>query len=141
MIYYEYKWLCENKDGIVTHYENAPAEGAAYYQAIEDRDALQERVDNNEVLAGAAQSQLDIYQNIVDNYNEDMRIYNNHIFNVDIKQINDYSIYKCSVKTTSGNDLGTAAITLNNEYSLEGNYRLLIKNKTQLFTSFFCEME
>ena len=130
---YEYKWLCENKDGIVTHYENAPAEGAAYYQAIEDRDALQERVDNNEVLAGAAQSQLDIYQNIVDNYNEDMRIYNNHIFNVDIKQINDYSIYKCSVKTTSGNDLGTAAITLNNEYSLEGNYRLLIKNKTQLF--------
>ena len=120
-------------DGTITHYDNSPEEGEEYYAAILARDELQRQVDENLVLAGAAAEQLDNYQKIIDNYSEEMRIFNNHIFNVSIKEIDSYAIFKCSVYTKAGDYLGTATITLNNDRIMQGDYKVVIKNSTQLF--------
>ena len=130
---FDYKWLREMSDGTITHYDNSPEEGEEYYAAILARDELQRQVDENLVLAGAAAEQLDNYQKIIDNYSEEMRIFNNHIFNVSIKEIDSYAIFKCSVYTKAGDYLGTATITLNNDRIMQGDYKVVIKNSTQLF--------
>lgn len=72
--------------------------------------------------------------NAIKNYDNIQIVDKNKIFNLYIKNITNFTTYKCSVFTKQSNQfLGTAEITITN--SLDGNnlYSLVINNGTQVF--------
>lgn len=56
----------------------------------------------------------------------------NQLEKIEVGQINDFVVYKCSVYK-NGNYIGTAEITLTNKYETEGLYTLIINNGNQNF--------
>ena len=72
------------------------------------------KVEAEQAITAADQENLELYTQIIDQYEYIMRVENNKIHNLTISSITNFSTYKCSVYK-SGVFIGTASliITLN----------------------------
>jgi hypothetical protein len=80
----------------------------------------------------AAQEQLDKYQEIINSYDIVTRVEKNKIYNVAIKDITNFSTYKCSV-FYKNQFIGTSSIALLNSLETQSGYSLVINNGNQVF--------
>ena len=70
----------------------------------------------------------------VESYDVIQRVEGNRIIDLNVRNITQFTIFKCSVFTKSSNQfLGTASINLNNTLAGEDLYSLVINNGSQVF--------
>jgi len=130
---YTYSWSMVDVNGTVTELSETYDENIEYNEAIADRDLIQAKIATEEIMPAAVQADLDALQVIIDKYDDIQRVEKNKLINIDMRQVTNYTTFKCLVKKQ---DLvvGTAAITLHNRLLTEGEYVLNIINGTQVFT-------
>jgi len=130
---YTYSWSMVDVNGTVTELLETYDENIEYNEAIADRDLIQAKIATEEIMPAAVQADLDALQVIVDKYDNIQRVEKNKLIKIDMRQVTNYTTFKCLVKKQ---DLvvGTAAITLHNRLLTEGEYVLNIINGTQVFT-------
>lgn len=101
-----------------------------YYKKLYDE--LKELVETEQALPNTSQDFLDEYLAEMKKYDKIMRVEQNKLINVQVKEINNFATYKCSV-FIGESCLGTGTITLLNTLKTENGYDILIKNGTQVF--------
>ena len=86
-----------------------------------------------ELVLNGDENNTNSLKTAIDNYNGIQRVSGNQVTGIQINNITDFSIFKCSVFTKIGNTfLGSGSITLSN--LLDGNrYSLVINNGTQVY--------
>jgi len=76
---------------------------------------------------------LEWLEDRINTFKQQQTVYQNKIFFVDIKRIDNFSTYICTVMDENNNVLGTQEITLINKKTSNGGYSLVINNGTQVF--------
>ena len=90
------------------------------------------KIANGTLMPVANRETLEAYKAALDGYETITRVEDNVIHKVQIRDITDYSTYKCTVYNGDVY-IGTAAITLTNDLNIEGMYNLEIVNGDQVF--------
>lgn len=134
-----YEWSCEDNSGSFTLLPETTDLNKQYATCLSNISDIKNDIDTNgssaelEGLLREAESELKAIKN---NY---MRVKQNYIYDVKIKEIIDKKTFKCAVyriinaETDEKAFLGVASIVLKNSQTIEGNYILTINNGTQVF--------
>ena len=85
-----------------------------------------DELKTNEQAYNEAKEKLQSYQNLE-------MIYQNYIYNVNIKKIVNFSTFVCTVLDNESNIIGSKEITLINNSTSNGGYTLIINNGKQTF--------
>lgn len=129
---YSYIWSSIDNTGRFSRIEETPSSNDAYNDAASHLKQLEEQIAANEVLTAAAQQEVQLYRNILKQYEYEMRVEKNKIHQLKISTITNFTTYKCSVfKNDVG--IGTASIIISNSLNNESNYSLVINNGNQVF--------
>ena len=83
-------------------------------------------------MPAAAQEQLEKYAESIDSYNYKQRVEKNKIHKIQVSEIKEYNIYKCSIYDEL-NLVGTISITISNYLEIKGEYYLNIIGGIQTF--------
>ena len=93
---------------------------------------LLELVETEQALPQTSQDFLDEYLAEMKKYDKIMRVEQNKLINVQVKEISNFATYKCSV-CIGDSCLGTGSITLLNTLKTESGYDVVINNGTQVY--------
>ena len=129
---YTYIWSVTNSSNQLSVLEETISKNDEYNNAIASRDAIMAKVEAEQLITAADQEKLELYTQIIDQYEYIMRIENNKIHKLAISSITNFSTYKCSVYK-SGVFIGTASLIITNTQESEGAYTLVIENGNQVF--------
>ena len=129
---YTYVWSVTNSSNQLSVLEETISKNDEYNNAIASRDAIMAKVEAEQLITAADQEKLELYTQIIDQYEYIMRIENNKIHKLAISSITNFSTYKCSVYK-SGVFIGTASLIITNTQESEGAYTLVIENGNQVF--------
>lgn len=139
---YTYYWAYESNTGILQELPETGVEGQEDYEnslnAIYERDKqayldLLSQINSGNEFLNAQSQTLAAAQLAVNNYKFIQRVKGNKIYDVQIKNITNFGIFKCSVYNDRGIYLGTGSITLLNLLESEGVYSLVINNGSEVF--------
>ena len=129
---YTYVWSVTNSSNQLSVLEETISKNDEYNNAIASKDAIMAKVEAEQLITAADQENLELYTQIIDQYEYIMRIENNKIHKLAISSITNFSTYKCSVYK-SGVFIGTASLIITNTQESEGAYTLVIENGNQVF--------
>ena len=129
---YEYVWSEINNANQFAVLNETTEENKEYNDAFDNYNNLMEQVKLEQVLTGQIQEDLDVYERILAQYENVMRVEGNKIHNLKISAITTFSTYKCSVYK-NGIFIGTASIIITNSLQNENAYTLVINNGNQVF--------
>ena len=129
---FTYLWGMVDNNNNFSSLAETTSDNNAYNAAVAGKANLEARIAAETAMAAASQAQLDEYQNIIDNYNEIMRVEGNKLHKVQINTITKFATYKCSVYY-NGSYIGTGSIVLTNSLDAEDAYSLVINNGSQTF--------
>lgn len=129
---YSYVWSSIDNTGRFSRIEETPSSNDAYNDAASHLKQLEEQIAANEVLTAATQQEVQLYRNILKQYEYEMRVEKNKIHQLKVSTITNFTTYKCSV-FKNGVGIGTASIIISNSLNNESNYSLVINNGNQVF--------
>ena len=129
---YEYVWSEINNANQFAVLNETTEENKEYNDAFDNYNNLMEQVKLEQVLTGQIQEDLDVYERVLAQYENVMRVEGNKIHNLKISAITTFSTYKCSVYK-NGIFIGTASIIITNSLQNENAYTLVINNGNQVF--------
>lgn len=121
-----------DNNGNFTSLPETRNENTEYNNAAAGLRNLQARIQAQTAMPAASQSQLDSYQSIIDDYNSITRVEKNKVFKIQMPEITNFAVYKCSVYY-NGVFIGTGSISLTNSLDAEDAYSLVINNGSQVF--------
>lgn len=125
---YKYLWGKTNSQGVFESLEETTKDNAQYNKVLQAFNQILDDIDNEKVYKEDVEDQLQEYEKEIDKFLYKQRISNNQIININVGQISDYNIYKCSVYYKD-NYLGTASYTIYNRINSDlQNYVLKILN-------------
>lgn len=126
------QWGVVDNNGQYTILPETTTENLEYNDTKADYDDLVARIASGAAMPAASKDELESYKAILDNYETIRRVEGNVVHKVQIRDINDYAIYRCSIYK---DDIfvGTTTITLVNNLNIEGMYNLEIVNGDQVF--------
>lgn len=129
---YEYVWSAIDNNNRFINIEETTTLNEEYNDALEHYTELQNQIENNIILEGSAKEELELYRNILDQYEYIMRVEGNKIHQLKVSDITNFTTYRCSV-FKMGIALGTASIIISNNLQNETGYNLVINNGDQVF--------
>lgn len=129
---YSYVWIENTNLGGYNQLNSTDEINEAYEQAYNDYYDLLYDIEDEKIMAEAAQSELNEKLTILKEYDKIMRVKDNVIYNLDISSISNFSIYKCSVFYNEVY-IGTSSITITNTSKIETGYNLLINNGNRTY--------
>ena len=125
---YKYLWGKVDSQGIFESLEETTEDNTQYDKTLQEFNQILDDIDNENVYKEDVEDQLQEYEKEIDKFLHKQRISNNQIININVGQISDYNIYKCSVYYKD-NYLGTASYTIYNRINSDlKNYVLKILN-------------
>ena len=133
---YSYYWGYEANNGILQQLAETENLNNNFQTAINDLNDLKEAIANGIELPKANEQKLANAEAAVYQYNFIQRVKGNKIFDVQIKNITSFGTFKCSVFKQEDQEqvyLGTAAITLTNSLTEQGEYSVVINNGSVVF--------
>ena len=133
---YSYYWGYETNNGILQQLAETEDLNNDFQKAINDLNNLKEEIANGIALPKASEQELADAEAAVYQYNFIQRVKGNKIFDVQIKNITSFGTFKCSVFKQEDQErvyLGTAAITLTNSLTEQGEYSVVINNGSVVF--------
>lgn len=129
---YDYIWTYIDNNNSCQVLEETTTLNTQYHNAVTAYENLKTQVETGLANAAASQATLDEYLETIENIGQ--RIEKNKVCNIDLTQIYNNGIFKCSVVDKSTEDVvGTAMIEITNEMKTEGVYLLEIVNGVQTF--------
>lgn len=129
---YDYIWTYIDNNNSCHILEETTDLNTAYHNAVTAYENLKTQVETGLANAAASQSTLDEYLETIENIGQ--RVEKNKVCNIDLTQIYNNAIFKCSVIDKSTEDVvGTTMIEITNEMKTEGVYLLEIVNGVQTF--------
>lgn len=129
---YSYVWIENTNLGGYNQLNSTDELNEAYEQAYNDYYDLLQDIEDEKIMAEAAQKELNEKLTILKEYDKIMRVKDNVIYNLDISSISNFSIYKCSVFYNEVY-IGTSSITITNTSKIETGYNLLINNGNRTY--------
>lgn len=133
---YSYYWGYEASNGILQQLAETEDLNNNFQEAINDLNELKEKIANGIALPKASEQELADAEAAIYQYNFIQRVKGNKIFDVQIKNITSFGTFKCSVFKQEDQErvyLGTAAITLTNSLTEQGEYSVIINNGSVVF--------
>ena len=133
---YSYYWGYEASNGILQQLAETEDLNNNFQEAINELNDLKEKIANGIVLPKASEQELADKEAAIYQYNFIQRVKGNKIFDVQIKNITSFGTFKCSVFKQEDQErvyLGTAAITLTNSLTEQGEYSVVINNGSVVF--------
>lgn len=133
---YSYYWGYEASNGILQQLAETEDLNNNFQEAINKLNDLKEKIANGIVLPKASEQELADKEATIYQYNFIQRVKGNKIFDVQIKNITSFGTFKCSVFKQEDQEqvyLGTAAITLTNSLTEQGEYSVVINNGSVVF--------
>ena len=133
---YSYYWGYEASNGILQQLAETEDLNDNFQEAINDLNNLKEEIANGIKLPKASEQELANAEAAIYQYNFIQRVKGNKIFDVQIKNITSFGTFKCSVFKQEDQErvyLGTAAITLTNSLTEQGEYSVVINNGSTVF--------
>lgn len=125
---YKYVWGVTNKESLFEPLAETTEENSRYEQLINQYNQLLDDIDKELVYKENVEEQLQTYEKEIEDFLYKQRVLNNQIININVGQILDYNIYKCSVYFQN-NYIGTASYTIYNRINTNlQNYILKILN-------------
>lgn len=129
---YDYIWTYIDNNNSCQILEETTDLNTAYHNAVTAYENLKTQVETGLANAVASQSTLDEYLETIENIGQ--RVEKNKVCNIDLTQVYNNAIFKCSVIDKSTEDVvGTTMIEITNEMKTEGVYLLEIVNGVQTF--------
>lgn len=142
-----YRWGVINNQGIYSYLPEGNINideniEYGYPEALEEYNQLKEGIENHSILQYEKNEKdkdlsnikrLEWLEDRINTFKQQQTVYQNKIFFVDIKRIDNFSTYICTVMDENNNVLGTQEITLINKKTSNGGYSLVINNGTQVF--------
>lgn len=128
-----YHWAYQSDTGVLTELPQTTTQNRNYSTAVTNLNALKNAIEAGTKFANKEHDNLINLETAVNAYNFVQRVEGNKIYDVQIRNITNVGIFKCSVYNSSGIYLGTASITLTNSLNGEGAYSLVINNGSQTF--------
>ena len=129
---YSYVWAEVDSNDRFTTLNETIDENKEYNDAAAAFEQLSDEVKQEKAGAAASQEKLDEYLTILKKYDRIMRVEKNKIFSLSVKQITNFSTYKCSAYY-QGILIGTASIVIYNTLDNADYYNLTLTNGTQVF--------
>ena len=126
------QWAVVDNNGQYIKLPNTTALNTDYNTTKAAYDDMVTKIANGTLMPVANRDTLEAYKAALDGYETITRVEDNVIHKVQIRDITDYSTYKCTVYNGDVY-IGTAAITLTNDLNIEGMYNLEIVNGDQVF--------
>lgn len=133
---YSYYWGYEANNGILQELTETSSLNEAFQQKIVELNTLKEEIANGQKMPKAYEQELAEKEEAIYQYNFIQRVKRNKIYNVQIKNITLFGTFKCSVFKQEDQEqvyLGTAAITLTNSLTEQGEYSVVINNGSVVF--------
>lgn len=133
---YSYYWGYEGNNGILQQLAETEDLNDDFQAAVNDLNDLKEKIANGIILPKASEQDLADAEAAIYQYNFIQRVKGNKIFDVQIKNITSFGTFKCSVFKQEDQEqvyLGTAAITLTNSLTEQGEYSVVINNGSVVF--------
>lgn len=136
---YQYVWSVTNNLGTYSTLPTTIDQNVAYSTALRNYLTLKDKIDNHEVLpkayySGTKTNEQKLIELATDLKDAEIpqRVDKNHIYRVEISNIVNFSVFKCSVFYQS-QLVGTDSILLTNQLENTGLYTLVINNGSQVF--------
>ena len=129
---FNYIWAEVDNNNNYLNLSETTEDNERYNNAKTNYDNLILDIQNEERLPAEAETELNSYKEIINEYNTITRIEKNKIFKIKVSEITNFKTYKCAVYYR-GNYIGTAAITLINDLEKQDVYSLVINNGSQVF--------
>ncbi len=127
-----YSWAYQSDTGVLMELPETTQLNSNYASAVAALTNLETAISNGTKFANAEKDNLTTLRSAVAAYDFIQRVDGNKIYDVQIKDITNRGIFKCSVYNNT-TYLGTAAITLTNSLDGEGVYSLVINNGAETF--------
>lgn len=129
---YTYVWVKMDNNNNFEILEETPEYNEDYNHYKVLYDELVELIKTEQALPHTSQDFLDEYLAEMKKYDKIMRVEQNKLINVQVKEISNFATYKCSV-FIGDSCLGTGSITLLNTLKTENGYDIVIENGTQVY--------
>lgn len=129
---YTYKWAYESDKGVITDLPETTTENANYDAAVATKTSLENEITAGKKFANKEATNLTNARNAVQAFDFIQRVKDNKVYDVQIRNITNRGIFKCSVFNGTTH-LGTAAIILTNTLEGQKLYSLVINNGSETF--------
>lgn len=129
---YTYVWAMTDNSGSFTTLPTTASLNNEYNTLKRRYDELRTAIQNETLPAVTNEAQLKSLADQLASYNDVMRVENNKIHHVQIKEITNFNTYQCAVYN-QGVYLGMASIVLSNILQTEGQYSLVINEGTYVY--------
>ena len=130
---YHYYWGVQSDTGIFESLPETTEQNTAYNTAYNNYNNLKNAIAAGTKFANAEATNLNNYEEALKAFNFIQRVDSNKVYDVQISNITNLAIFKCSVYNNQDIYLGTAAITLTNSLNGEDLYSLVINNGSAVF--------
>lgn len=130
---YSYVWSVTDNQSQTQSLPQTTDKNQKYTRVLREYNSLLQKIENEVVYRENVADQLKEYEDTLNEFFYEQRVSDNRVINIDIGQISDYNIYKCSVYY--GNSyIGTASFTIYNRISTDiQNYVLKITNAEMVY--------
>lgn len=142
-----YRWGVINNQGIYSYLPEGNINideniEYGYPEALEEYNQLKDGIEEHSILQYEKNEKdkdlsniqrLEWLEDKINTFKQQQTVYQNKIFFVDIKRIDNFSTFICTAMDENSNVLGTQEITLINKKTSNGGYSLVINNGTQVF--------
>lgn len=129
---YTYYWAYESNAGVFTDLPETTDLNTDYADAVAALASLQAELGVTRFPNAEAEN-LSNLTAVIKAYNFIQRVQGNKVYDVQIRNITNFGIFKCSVYNAQDIYLGTASITLTNSLEGEDLYSLVINNGSETF--------
>lgn len=130
---YTYAWAYVSNTGNFISLPETEDQNVAYTEALIQLNQLKQGIANGTSFPNANKENLIIYENAVKAFDSVQRVEKNKIFNVQIRDIDNFGTFKCSVYNKNDICMGTGSITLTNEIGNTDSYTLIMNNGSVVF--------
>ena len=129
---YNYYWAYESNTGVFQELPETTTDNTAYVNAVAALNQITSQL-NVSTFPNAEHDNLIAAQQAVERFNFIQRVERNKVYDVQIRNITNFGIFKCSVYNSQDLYLGTASIKLVNLLQSEDLYSLIINNGSETF--------
>lgn len=129
---FTYKWVKIDENNLYENLEETTEDNNNYNTLVNNYNTLLNSIETGQTMPAAAQEQLEKYADSIDSYNYKQRVEKNKIHKIQVSEIKEYNIYKCSIYDEL-NLVGTVSITISNYPEIKGEYYLNIVGGIQTF--------
>lgn len=131
---YSFHWAYESSEGVFNELPQTTEDNVTYDLVKTTKEDLEAKIASGQKFREVQQDNLLRIQNLLNSYKFIQRVKENHVYDVQIKNIKKFGTFKCSVFNKAGTVYyGTASFTLINSYETEGVYSLVINNGSVVF--------